>query len=290
MTQKEFESMLVNDPDRTKTFRRVAMIQCVGSREPEHQYCSRVCCTSAVKNSLKLKELNPSAQISILYRDIRTYGLKETYYTQARQQGVRFFRFEYEQKPQVTAKGDCLEISMFDAGLQATVNMDVDLLVLSAAIRPKVGTKELSEIMRLPRDEDGFFMEVHPKLRPLDFATAGLFLCGLAQGPKFANEAIAQARGAVSRALTVLSQKEIVSEGVITQVDPRLCRACGECERACPFNAIKVETVGDRKQAVVTEGLCTGCGACNVACPTGAASLAHFRDNQVHEMLQALCA
>jgi heterodisulfide reductase subunit A len=133
-------------------------------------------------------------------------------------------------------------------------------------------------------------MEVHPKLRPLDFATAGLFLCGLAQGPKFANEAIAQARGAVSRALTVLSQKEIVSEGVITQVDPRLCRACGECERACPFQAIKVEPVGDRKQAVVTEGLCTGCGACNVACPTGAASLAHFRDTQVHEMLQALCA
>jgi heterodisulfide reductase subunit A2 len=290
MTQKEFESMLVNDPDKTKTFRRVAMIQCVGSREPDHQYCSRVCCTSAVKNSLKLKELNASAQISILYRDIRTYGLKETYYTQARQQGVRFFRYEYEQKPQVAAKGDCLEISMFDAGLQATVNMDTDLLVLSAAIRPKVGTKELSEVMRLPRDEDGFFMEVHPKLRPLDFATAGLFLCGLAQGPKFANEAIAQARGAVSRALTVLSQKEIVSEGVITQVDSRLCRACGECERACPFSAIKVQTVGDRKQAVVTEGLCTGCGACNVACPTGAASLAHFRDTQVHEMLQALCA
>jgi heterodisulfide reductase subunit A len=290
MTQKEFESMLVNDPEKTKKYNRVAMIQCVGSREPDHQYCSRVCCTSAVKNSLKLKELNPSAQISILYRDIRTYGLKETYYTQARQQGVRFFRFEYEQKPKVSAKGDCLEISMLDAGLQLEVNMDADLLVLSAAIRPKAGTKDLSEIMRLPRDEDGFFMEVHPKLRPLDFATAGLFLCGLAQGPKFANEAIAQARGAVSRALTVLSQKEIVSEGVITQVDPRLCRACGECERACPFSAIKVQTVGDRKQAVVTEGLCTGCGACNVACPTGAASLAHFRDNQVHEMLHALCA
>ncbi len=290
MTQKEFESMLVNDPEKTKKYGRVAMIQCVGSREPDHQYCSRVCCTSAVKNSLKLKELNPSAQISILYRDIRTYGLKETYYTQARQQGVRFFRYEYEQKPKVSAKGESLEISMFDANLQTEVNMEADLLVLSAAIRPKAGTKELSEIMRLPRDEDGFFMEVHPKLRPLDFATAGLFLCGLAQGPKFANEAIAQARGAVSRALTVLSKKEIVAEGVITQVDARLCRACGECERACPFAAIKVQTVGDRKQAVVNEGLCTGCGACNVACPTGAASLAHFRDIQVHEMLQALCA
>lgn len=290
MTQKEFEYMLVTDPEKAKTFRRVAMIQCVGSREPEHQYCSRVCCTSAIKNSIRLKELNPTAQVSILYRDIRTYGLKEQYYAQARREGVRFFRYDIEKKPEVTAIGDGLQVLVFDGQLQTLVDLEVDLLVLSAAVRPRVGTKELSEIMRLSMDEDGFFMEVHPKLRPLDFATAGVFLCGLAQGPKFANEAIAQARGAVSRALTVLSQKEIVAEGVITQVNAALCRGCGECEKACPFGAIKVETVNGRRQAVVMAGLCTGCGACNVACPTGAASLAHFRDNQVHEMLHALCA
>lgn len=290
MTQKEFEAMMVDDPEKAKNCKNVVMIQCVGSREPENQYCSRVCCTSAVKNSLKMKEINPDAQISVLYRDIRTYGLKETYYLQARQKGVRFFRFDRENKPRVEADGDALQVSVFDAQMRADMLLNADLLVLSAAIRPRLESKQLAETMRLPRDEDGFFMEVHPKLRPLDFATAGLFLCGLAQGPKFANETIAQARGAVSRAMTVLSQKEIVSEGVITQVDARLCRACGECEKACPFSAIKVTAVGDKKQAVVTESLCTGCGACNVACPTGAASLAHFRDKQVHEILHALSA
>jgi heterodisulfide reductase subunit A len=131
-------------------------------------------------------------------------------------------------------------------------------------------------------------MEAHLKLRPLDFATPGFYLCGLAQGPKFANESIAQARGAVSRAVTVLSKKEMKAEGVRSQVDPNLCRACGECEKTCLFEAIKVVEVEEGgKQAVVTEALCTGCGACNVACPTGAASLAHFRDEQVNAMIAA---
>jgi heterodisulfide reductase subunit A-like polyferredoxin len=288
MTQKEFESVLASQPDEAKLFQRVVMIQCVGSREPEYLYCSRVCCTAAIKNSLKLKTLNPNAQISVLYRDIRTFGLKETYYLKARQEGVRFFRFEREQKPQVMSQGDTLSISVFDAQLQSPVQLETDLLVLSAAIRPREEGKQLSEVMRLPLDEDGFFMEAHPKLRPLDFATAGFFLCGLAQGPKFANEAIAQARGAVSRAVMVLSKKKMVAEGVITHVDPSLCRACGECEKTCVFEAIKVKEVEEgQKRAVVTETLCTGCGACNVACPTGAASLAHFRDEQVNVMIKA---
>jgi heterodisulfide reductase subunit A len=140
--------------------------------------------------------------------------------------------------------------------------------------------------MRLPLDEDGFFMEAHPKLRPLDFAASGFYLCGLAQGPKFASETITQACGAVSRATMVLSKKEIVAEGVINHVDSSLCRACGECEKACSFEAIKIkEGERGRKLAVVTETLCTGCGVCNVACPTGAASLAHFQDEQVNVMI-----
>jgi heterodisulfide reductase subunit A-like polyferredoxin len=262
------------------------MIQCVGSREPEHLYCSRVCCTAAIKNSLKLKTINPGARISVLYRDIRTFGLKETYYLKARQQGVRFYRFEREDKPQVAAAGDTLNISVFDAQLQAPVQLQADLLVLSAAIRPRQESSQLADVLRLPLDEDGFFMEAHPKLRPLDFATPGFYLCGLAQGPKFANEAIVQARGAVSRAVMVLSKKEIVAEGMINQVDSTLCRACGECERACIFEAIKVkETAAGRTLAVVTESLCTGCGVCNVACPTGAASLSHFKDEQIEEMI-----
>ena len=265
------------------------MIQCVGSREPDNSYCSRVCCTSAVKNSLKLKEINPGARISVLYRDMRTFGFKEINYQEARKAGVRFFRFDEDKKPQVSANGAGIDVSLFDSQLQRPVTIKTDLLVLSAAIRPSADTKKLGETLRLPLDQDGFFLEAHLKLRPLDFATSGFFLCGLAQGPKFANESIAQARGAVSRAATILSQKEIVAEGVITQVDPALCRACGECEQTCLFDAIKViEVEPGKKQADVTQALCTGCGACNAACPTGAASLAHFRDRQIKAVIQSL--
>jgi heterodisulfide reductase subunit A-like polyferredoxin len=286
MTQREFETLLVSEPDRARQMKHITMIQCVGSREPDHLYCSRVCCTAAVKNSLQLKNIHPEAQISVLYRDIRTFGLKESYYSQARQQGVRFYRFEREDKPQVADHDGTLVVSFLDAQLRAPVRLQADLLVLSAAIRPRAESKQLAEVMRLALDEDGFFMEAHPKLRPLDCATPGLYLCGLAQGPKFAAESIAQARGAVSRAMMVLSKKEIVAEGMINRVDANLCRACGECEKACCFEAISVKETGPgRKQAVVADALCTGCGVCNVACPTGAASLSHFKDEQIEEML-----
>jgi heterodisulfide reductase subunit A-like polyferredoxin len=287
ITQKEFEDLLNSEPDKAKQLQRVTMIQCVGSREPENLYCSRVCCTAAIKNSLKLKTINPNAQISVLYRDIRTFGFKETYYLKARRQGVRFYRFELDHKPRVDRQDDTLVVSVFDAQLQAAVQLQADLVVLSAAIRPRPESQELADAMRLPLDEDGFFMEAHPKLRPLDFATPGFYLCGLAQGPKFANESIAQARGAVSRAVTVLSKKEIVAEGMINRVDAELCRACGECEKACCFEAINVTQIAEgRQQAMVTEALCTGCGVCNVACPTGAASLSHFKDEQINKMIE----
>jgi heterodisulfide reductase subunit A-like polyferredoxin len=286
MTQKEFETLLATEPGRAGKMMRVVMIQCVGSREPESLYCSRVCCTAAVKNSLKLKNINPDAQISVLYRDIRTFGFKETYYLRSRRQGVRFYRFEREDKPQVAVRDDTLVISVLDAQLQTRVQLQADLLVLSAAIRPRAESKPLAEVMRLALDEDGFFMEAHPKLRPLDAAAPGIYLCGLAQGPKFAAEGIAQARGAVSRAVMVLSKKEIAVEGMINRVDARLCRACGECEKACAFEAISVkETAEGRKQAMVIEALCRGCGVCNVACPTGAASVSHFKDEQIEGML-----
>ena len=287
VTQKEFEQLLTDSPDKAKKLQRVAMIQCVGSREPENLYCSRVCCTAAVKNSLKLKTINPDAQVSVLYRDIRTFGFKESAYLQARRQGVRFYRFELERKPEVTDENTALAVSVFDAQLQATVQMHADLVVLSAAIRPRPESGELAEAVRLPTDDDGFFMEAHPKLRPLDFAMPGFYLCGLAQGPKFADESISQAHGTVSRALAVLSKKEILSEGLISRVDADLCRACGECEKACCFEAIRVAHVENgRERAVVTAAQCTGCGVCNVACPTGAASLSHFKDEQIKRMIE----
>ncbi|MDR3557446.1 MAG: FAD-dependent oxidoreductase [Syntrophobacteraceae bacterium] len=288
VTQNEFERMLAKEPASAQTFRNITMIQCVGSREPEHSYCSRVCCTAAVKNSLKLKEINPSANVSVLYRDIRTFGLKELQYREARRAGVRFFRFDQDLKPEVRIGEAGLDVLVFDSQLGRGIVLKTDLLVLSSAIRPGEDAKKLAETLRLPLDQDGFFLEAHPKLRPLDFATSGFFLCGLAHGPKFADESISQARGAVSRAMTILSQKEIVVAGVVTEVDPNLCRACGECEQTCLFGAIKVSEVENgKKRAVVNRALCTGCGACSAACPTGAASLAHFRDSQIEAMIRA---
>ena len=289
MTQHEFESLLHNEPARAAKYQRVVMIQCVGSREPDNSYCSRVCCTAAMKNSLKLKELNPKAQVSVLYRDIRTFGFKELSYQEARKNGVRFFRFEYENKPKVEAIGERLQVTVADAQLNRPFRLDADLLVLSAAIRPREEGKKLAQTLLVPFDQDGFFLEAHLKLRPLDFPTGGFFLCGLAKGPAFANEAIAQGKGAVSRALGILSKKEIVKEGMVTQINSELCRACGECEQTCLFSAVKVKEMPDgHRQAQVDLALCTGCGACNVACPTGAASLAHFRDKQVNAVVWAI--
>jgi heterodisulfide reductase subunit A len=288
MTQKEFEAMLESQPEKGRLLENVVMIQCVGSREPDNLYCSRVCCTAAVKNSLMLKSLNPDAHVSILYRDIRTFGFRESYYRDARLKGVRFFRYDRDQKPEVNADSQGIGVTVFDQQLRTPVKLRADLLVLSAAIRPRPEGQYLAEKLRLPLDQDGFFMEAHPKLRPLDLAKAGFFLCGLAQGPKFAGESIAQARGAVARAMGVLSKKVMVAEGMVNRVDSSLCRGCGECEKACLFDAIKVDhDQWGRKLAVVSESMCTGCGACNVACPTGASSLGHFQDDQIDEMIRA---
>jgi heterodisulfide reductase subunit A2 len=287
MTQQEFEILLVSKPDEAQTFRHVAMIQCVGSREPEHRYCSRVCCTAAVKNSLRLKDINPAAAVSILYRDMRTFGLKENYYLESRQKGVRYFRFQDLKKPEVSASGDDLQITVVDELMNRPMRFEADLLVLSNGIHPADENQDLAETLRLPLDEDGFFMEAHPKLRPLDFAVAGVYLCGLAHGPKFAVESIVQAQGAVARAMAVLSKKTMTAEPIKNQVDQDLCRACGECERTCSFEAITVKEVGHGRNAAVVNGvLCTGCGACNVACPTGASALAHFSDDQVNAMIE----
>jgi heterodisulfide reductase subunit A2 len=288
ITRKAFETLLALRPEEAKGYPRVAMIQCVGSREKDHLYCSRICCTGAVKNSLKLKSLNPEAQVSILYRDLRTFGLRESYYRQARLEGVRFFQYGRDEKPKVTIEGDGLAIIVWDQQLRVPVRIDADLLVLNTAIRPNPKGQRLAETLKLPLDQDGFFMEAHPKLRPLDFIKPGIFLCGLAQGPKWAVESMAQARGAVSRAMSILSRKRVTASGMIAQVDRGFCRACGECEKACLFEAVKIEEDEDgRQSAVINPSLCTGCGACNVACPTGAVSPAHFEDGQIEGMIRA---
>jgi heterodisulfide reductase subunit A-like polyferredoxin len=285
MTQLEMENFLADHPDQLGEAPTVVMIQCVGSREPEHQYCSRVCCGEAVKNALTIKALRPQARVFILYRDIRTYGLKEIYYKKARDLGVQFIRFEPERRPEVTADGDALQISVFDQNLKAPIQLKADYLTLSAAIRPHPASHDIANLFKLPLDADGFFMEAHMKLRPLDFASSGIFLAGLAHSPKFVEEAIAQAQGAAARALGILAQEKMYVGGQVACVDPQHCVLCLTCVRTCPFGVPRVD---QHEGAVrIDPAACQGCGNCASACPRKAIEVKHHRDRQ---FISKICA
>jgi heterodisulfide reductase subunit A len=288
LTQLELESKLEQDPASLPDAPRVVMIQCVGCREPEHLYCSRLCCGAAVKNALKIKELRPLAQIFVLFRDMRTFGFKELFYKQARDLGVHFCRFEVDRKPEVTADGNRLQVSLFDQNLQTPLTLTADYLVLSAAVRPNPGSQEVAQIFKLPFDTDGFFLEAHQKLRPLDFAANGIFLCGLAHGPKYADEAIAQAQGAAARAMGILAQEQMRVGGTVARVIREKCSRCLTCVRVCPFGA---PAVGQAAAAAsIDPAKCLGCGLCTGECPMGAIDLMHHREKQLGAEIQAACA
>jgi heterodisulfide reductase subunit A-like polyferredoxin/uncharacterized protein with ACT and thioredoxin-like domain len=278
LTQIEMENFLIDHPDQMGETPTVVMIQCVGSRSPEHPYCSRVCCGYAIQNALKIKEIRPQAKVFILYRDIRTYGLKEIYYKKARDLGVQFIRFEPEQVPEVAADSDGLTITVLDQNLKAPIRLKADYLALSAAIRPHPASQEIAKLFKLPFDADGFFMEAHQKLRPLDFASSGIFLCGLAHSPKYVEESIAQAQGAAARALGVLAQEEMYVGGAVACVDPKKCIICLTCMRTCPYGVPRV----DQYEGVITidPAACQGCGNCASACPRKAIEVMHHRDKQ----------
>ncbi len=288
LTQLELEGRLEQEPASLPEAPRVVMIQCVGCREPEHLYCSRLCCGAAVKNALKIKELRPRAQIFVLFRDIRTFGFKELFYKQARDLGVQFCRFEPDRKPEVTAAGDGLQVSVFDQNLQVPLNLTADYLVLSAAVRPHPGGPEIAQVFKLPLDTDGFFLEAHLKLRPLDFATQGIFLCGLAHGPKYADEAIVQAQGAAARAMGILAQEQMRVGGTVARVIRERCSRCLTCVRVCPFGAPKVAEAAEA--ACIDPAKCLGCGLCTGECPMGAIELMHHRENQLGAEIRAACA
>jgi heterodisulfide reductase subunit A-like polyferredoxin len=286
LTQTEFEHLLWEGPQDFQGQARVVMIQCVGSREPEHPYCSRVCCGEAVKNAIRLKELNPRAEIFILYRDIRTYGLKEVYYKKARDLGVQFVRFDADRRPEVKAGPQGLEVQVYDPSLRAALALPADYLVLSAAIRPHPASQDIARVFKLPPDADGFLMEAHLKLRPLDFASAGVFLCGLAHGPKTLEESLAQARGAAARAMGVLAQEEMYVAGSVAQVDPLKCVACLTCVRTCPYGVPRM----DESEGVVQidAAACQGCGNCASACPRKAIAVKHNLDEQFIAKIAAI--
>ncbi len=269
--------------------RNAVFIQCVGSRIPERPYCSKVCCTHSVRNALKLKELNPYMNVYIVYRDMRTYGLRESLFREARQKGVHFVRYVHDNGITVEPGQDALSMRFTDYVLQREIELRPDLLVLASAIvMPR--ENPLAQMFKAPLNDDRFYVEAHAKLRPVEFPTDGLFVCGLAHGPKPIDEAIAQAQAAASRAAVVLSRDMIQIEGVVSKIDEELCRGCGQCQEVCPFKAINIvqaEGGGDRVVARVTEAVCKGCGKCASVCPTGAASIRHFTDEEIITMVDA---
>ncbi|MBW2146831.1 MAG: FAD-dependent oxidoreductase [Deltaproteobacteria bacterium] len=277
ITQLELEEKIATQPEEITAARRIVMIQCVGSRESGHPSCSRICCQEAVKNALKIKELNPDAQVIVLYRDLRTYGLMEEYYTKARKEGVLFIRYEPEDKPQVELEQGKIAVTLTDLSLMRTIQLQPDLLVLSAGIVP-AENEELATMLKVSRTSEEFFLEAHMKLRPVDFSTDGIYLCGMAHSPKLIGESIAQAAAAASRASTILSKEEMQVGGVVAVVNEDLCAACLTCVRACAYN---VPVINERGKAEIEMAKCQGCGTCVAECPGKAIELQHYTDVQI---------
>jgi heterodisulfide reductase subunit A-like polyferredoxin len=285
LTQQEFEERLVKGDIEPSSLAQVVMIQCVGSRIPERPYCSRICCSIAIKNALKIKSLNPKAMVHVLYRDIRTYGMLEEYYTKARQAGVIFTRYEVDRTPEVSADGgDGLTVRFIDPSVGTRIVLSPDLVILSAAIVPR-DNEALASLFKVQRNLDGFYLEAHMKLRPVDFGTEGIFMAGTGHSPKLMGESISQAAAAVARACTVLSRDRIQVGGVVARVDKDKCAVCLICVRACPYGVPYIHEDG---YSFIDPVRCQGCGTCAAECPQKAIELQHFTDRQILEKTVAL--
>ena len=285
VTQEGLEKKLAGGVDAES----VVMIQCVEAREPGRPYCSRVCCISALNNALAIKAVHPETEVYILYRDIMAYGLYEDLYRAAREAGVLFIRYDVDKKPEAGEEGGGLTVKVKSPQLPQEIEIDTDLLVLSCPVVTTEYNKVLAEMMKVPTDEHGFFLEAHVKLRPVDFATAGIFVAGMAHFPKLLEEAISQGCAAAGRAATILSKEYVLGEGAVAVVDPRFCRGCGECESTCEFNAVTVREVeAGRLVAEVNQALCVGCGMCAVACWSNAIAMENFTDEQIEAMIEAV--
>ncbi|MGD0203644.1 MAG: CoB--CoM heterodisulfide reductase iron-sulfur subunit A family protein [Candidatus Bathyarchaeia archaeon] len=284
ITQHELEKTLAKGQFKAKN---VVMIQCVGARNKEKPNCARICCGQATKNALKIKETDPETEVYILYKDMRTYGFKEDFYRESAAKGTLFISFDEERKPRITIDNGKLKAVFWDPVLKQEVELEPDLVVLSAATVPNPGNKHLAEMLKVPLTKDGFFLEAHMKLRPVDFATDGVFLCGMAHSPKYLDESIAQACAAASRATTVLSKKTLETEGTIASVVEDLCSGCRICEHLCPYGAVEIQIKNGKPVAHVLEALCKGCGSCGTACPTKAITLGHFTNEEILAQIDA---
>ncbi len=296
VTQLELEKRLSENGewlknDRKKQSKTIVMIQCVGSRNDERPYCSRVCCTESIKNALKIKEQSPETNVYILYRDIRTYGFRESYYTQARNKDVIFMRYEEKEEPKVSKNGSGLKVEVFDQSLKFPIEISADMVVLSAGIVPSGDNDTIAQFLKVPLDNNGFFLEAHMKLRPVDFATDGVFLCGMAHSAKSIEESIIQALAAASRAATVLSKDSIDLAANISHVIDANCDGCAYCVNPCPYNAITLLEYmknGTIKKVVeVNESACKGCGSCQATCPKEGIFIWGFKLKQISAQVSA---
>jgi heterodisulfide reductase subunit A len=291
MTHLELEEKITKKEKGLLNAQSLVMIQCVGCRNEDRNYCSRICCQESIKNALKLKELNPEMDIYVLFRDVRTYGFNEDYYRQAADKEVKFIRYEPEDKPQVeaaTAEGkEVLRVTVTDPILRKKIALDADYLALAAAVVPSAGSQEISRLFKVSLSPDGFLQEAHVKLRPVDFSAEGIYLCGIAHYPKLMSETISQSYGAAGRALTLLANDTVVASGSVCVVNEQKCLGCGACVSACSYGAIELEETKQGKKAKVNAVLCKGDGLCNAKCPTGAISLKHYTNEEIFSQIDA---
>jgi heterodisulfide reductase subunit A len=291
LTQLELEAQIARKDNRVASCQSLVMIQCVGCRQEDRNYCARICCSHAIKNALKLKEINPRMDIYILFRDMRTYGFREDYYREAADKGVRFIRWEPEDKPRVEAAKEegrpVLRVTVADPILGQRLAIDCDLLALSAAVIPSAESLEIARLFKVAMNPDGFFQEAHVKLRPVDFAAEGVFLCGIAHYPKHITETIIQAYGAAGRAATILTQDSVIASGAVCEVNESACESCGACISVCNYGAIAFYDTPKGKKATVNPILCKGDGLCNTRCPAGAIYLKHFTDKEINCQIDA---
>jgi len=294
MTQLELEEKIAGGDEKVRNAQSLVMIQCVGCRQEDRNYCSRVCCSGAVKNALKLKSVNKDMDIYVLFRDMRTYGFNEDYYREASGKDVKFIRYEPQDKPQVEAAEEggrsVLKVMVSDPVLGKRLAIDADAVVLAAAVIPSAGSEDTARLFKVPLSPDGFFQEAHVKLRPVDFAAEGVYLCGTAQYPKHLSEVIGQAYGAAGRALTLLTHDTVVASGSVCEVNESLCVSCGACITSCSYGAIEFRDTARGKKATINPVLCKGDGLCNAKCPTGAVFLKHYTDDEVFGQIDAALA
>jgi heterodisulfide reductase subunit A-like polyferredoxin len=295
LTQRDLEAHLAYEDGFLREGRQgaktVVMIQCVGSREAEHPYCSRVCCADAIKNALKIKTQYPETNVYVVYRDIRTYGFKESYYTKARQQGVVFVRYAEDRKPEVSRTGEGLEVTVYDQTLGMPIKVSADFVVLSAGIHPHEDNRKIAQFLKVPLNSEGFFLEAHMKLRPVDFMTDGVFLCGLAHSPKSIEECILQAQAGSARAASVLVQDSLELGANISQVVEESCDGCAYCVDTCPYKAISLleyKWQGSIKKVIETnDSICKGCGCCQATCPKKGVYIRGFTLDQIEAQIHA---